>query len=209
MKTQLLHRPEIQQLSGPLALALDELVSGNNVQPLEVGDAKIRSGIGSPEGRLAGNPADLFLRTDGTAGLVVYRKATGKNTTTGWVPNGAARGTWTPADGSGAGLAFTIFLPAVYVAIPLTTGTLVTVTIPVLYPATASGAGAVISGLPFPCGPAAGAGALGFTTAGLAFTIDVTENTSKIQLYTLAGAAVTNVQLTGKYVKAIATYIAA
>ena len=56
-------------------------------------------------------------------------------------------GTWTPSDGSGAGLSFTI-TSAAYVRI----GRQVTCTAQLTYPATASAANAVISGLPFTSG---------------------------------------------------------
>lgn len=84
MKALFLNRAAIQAVNGDLAMAIDELVSANNVQPLEVGEAKIRSGIGSPEGRVTGNPGDLYLRTDGEAANVGYVKTHGKNTATGW-----------------------------------------------------------------------------------------------------------------------------
>jgi hypothetical protein len=53
-------------------------------------------------------------------------------------------GTWTPADGSGAGLGLTV-TRADYLRV----GSLVFVRFDVTYPATASGAQATISGLPF------------------------------------------------------------
>lgn len=53
-------------------------------------------------------------------------------------------GTWTPADGSGASLVFTS-VSATYVKI----GQLVYITGALIYPSTASGATAAISGLPF------------------------------------------------------------
>lgn len=53
-------------------------------------------------------------------------------------------GTWTPADGSGAGLSLTV-TSATYVKV----GQIVWVTFDVTYPITANGANALVSGLPF------------------------------------------------------------
>lgn len=85
MKAVLRNRAALQQASSAIAEALDELVSAVNTPPLEVGDAKIRSGTLTPEGRLSGNPGDLYLRRDGGTGTTFYVKETGTNTVTGWV----------------------------------------------------------------------------------------------------------------------------
>jgi hypothetical protein len=223
MKALFLNRQTVQQLSGEVAMAIDELVSANNVQPLEVGEAKIRSGLGSPEGRLLGNPGDLFLRTDGGIGSVLYLKGTGTNTKTGWItlwafpaiqvpstdPNtlddyeeagaGTVKG-WTPSDGSGAGLAFTVN-NATYTKI----GRLVHVTGSVTYPATASGAGAIWAGLPFAASAEAGLYSYVNTTgAGILGYIPVGSTT--IQLRDFAFAQKTNVQMTGATVAFTGSY---
>jgi len=50
------------------------------------GPCLVRSdAAGSPEGRLVGNPCDVFIRSDGGAGTTVYRKESGVATNTGWV----------------------------------------------------------------------------------------------------------------------------
>ena len=101
MKAIFRNRQAVQALSGEVAVALDDLVTANNIQPLEVGEAKIRSGPGSPEGRIVGNPGDLYLRTDGGNGTAVtYFKETGKNTTTGWAAGSGGSGS---GSGSGGG----------------------------------------------------------------------------------------------------------
>lgn len=84
MKAVFQNRAAVQAHSGDVARAIEDLVSANNVQPLEVGEAKIRSGPGSPEGRLVGTTGDLYLRTDGTDGTVAYAKRRGLNSKTGW-----------------------------------------------------------------------------------------------------------------------------
>lgn len=208
MKTQLLHRPEIQQVSGPLVLALDELVSAINVQPLEVGTVKVWGGTLAPEGRVTGTLGDLFIRTDGIAtGGIVFQKQSGVKTTTGWVPMGVGRGTWIPSDNSGAGLALTLNQPAVYAYTLLPTGKQVTASLTVTYPATASGANASLKGLPFACGTTAGGALIAYQNSGVAFTAQVAENSSAIAFYTLAGVAITNAQLTGKVLELTATYL--
>lgn len=52
----------------------------------------LRSGSGSPEGAVVGSVGDLYLRTDGASGTILYEKATGAATNTGWVANSAAAG---------------------------------------------------------------------------------------------------------------------
>lgn len=45
----------------------------------------IEYGVGSPEAVLVGNPGDLYVNTDGGAGITLYVKETGVATDTGWV----------------------------------------------------------------------------------------------------------------------------
>lgn len=52
---------------------------------LGVVEAKIYSGTGSPESVVTGRKGDLFLRTDGGAGTILYVKESGIGTNTGWV----------------------------------------------------------------------------------------------------------------------------
>lgn len=85
MKALFRNRPEIQKLSGAVAIAIDELVTAINTPPLVVNTATVRSGTGTPLNRLVGNPGDLFLRTDGGTSTTLYVKETGTNTSTGWV----------------------------------------------------------------------------------------------------------------------------
>ena len=85
MKAGIRNRQALQAEFGRIVAALDDLVTAINTQPIEVGDAKIRSGTLTPEGRLPGNIGDLFLRTDGSTSTTLYVKQSGTNTTTGWV----------------------------------------------------------------------------------------------------------------------------
>lgn len=48
--------------------------------------AVIQAGGGNPETVITGNPGDIFVRTNGSAGNIVYVKETGVATTSGWNP---------------------------------------------------------------------------------------------------------------------------
>jgi len=45
----------------------------------------IRTGTGSPNGSVTGNPGDLYLNKSGGAGTTLYVKESGTATNTGWV----------------------------------------------------------------------------------------------------------------------------
>ena len=47
-------------------------------------DRRITWGTGSPESVVTGSIGDLFVRTDGSAGAIVYTKNSGTASTTGW-----------------------------------------------------------------------------------------------------------------------------
>lgn len=55
-------------------------VAGN----VKVGDVVIRSGVGPPEGVVAGGVGDLYLRVDGGEGSTLYVKESGGNSRQGW-----------------------------------------------------------------------------------------------------------------------------
>jgi hypothetical protein len=55
-------------------------VNGN----VKIGNATIRSGVGNPNGVVAGSRGDLFLRTDGGLGTTLYVKESGDGTNSGW-----------------------------------------------------------------------------------------------------------------------------
>jgi hypothetical protein len=110
---------------------------------------------------------ELYDQIDATAGVV---------------------GTWTPVDASGAGLILTA--TGVYVA----TSSAIMVWASVQFPATSSGANAVLSGLPFSVGQI---NAGGFTTYGLATTVHMPEFTTQIYLLNASGASRTNLEMSG------------
>jgi hypothetical protein len=105
-------------------------------------------------------------------------------------------GTWTPVDGSGAGLSITV-VSAKYTRV----GNIVTVQVKVTYPATASAAGAAIGGLPFtPATECAGAYYSGVAAGPTYYVAGV------MYFATAAGAAVSNVTLSGQSVIYNMTY---
>lgn len=104
-------------------------------------------------------------------------------------------GTWTPTDGSGAGLTLTVG-GASYIKI----GREVLASFNITYPVTASGASSQINGLPFTVNNAIGqvaSAAIGFSTFGAGFYAFLTPNTTTLNFYSLAGVALTNLQLSG------------
>lgn len=104
------------------------------------------------------------------------------------------RGTWTPADASGASLSFST-AAGTWVRI----GHIVIAQCAVVYPATGSGADAAISGLPFASGPTSYAVALGYSTDNNGTTAALLPPSSSTVLLTLAagGASKTNAQFSG------------
>jgi hypothetical protein len=114
------------------------------------------------------------------------------------------RGSWTPTDGSGASLTFAA-ASGYYVR----QGRFCTVFGFVTYPATASGAQAIISGLPLTStGDDPSGGAVPYRqTAGPAMTWRVDKGLTRILAYTIPGdVAVTNANLTGATLEFCITY---
>lgn len=114
-------------------------------------------------------------------------------------------GTWTPTDASGAALTLTETAPG---ARYTRHGNLVFATFLLVYPATADGSAAKIGGLPFTSVAvnAAFGGLVAYTDQGAALTLGVTQSATTLELYTLAGAALTNANLSGKSVRATVIY---
>ena len=52
---------------------------------VSVGGALIRSGFGSPNSAIVGNPGDMYLNKSGGASTTLYIKESGSGTNTGWV----------------------------------------------------------------------------------------------------------------------------
>lgn len=109
-------------------------------------------------------------------------------------------GNWTPADASGAGLSLTI-TSATYIK----KGKEVTAIMNVVYPVTASGAAAKVSGLPFTTDTNL-AVAVGFTDSGIAVYANIPVSGTTMEFYTSAAAAVTNLQLSLAKVRVVIVY---
>lgn len=108
-------------------------------------------------------------------------------------------GNWTPADGSGAGLTLTVS-SAKYVKI----GRQVSISFDIAYPITANGANALITGIPFVAGGAAGL-SIGFQNGAATYTLYIRSGTTQIELYNIA-TRITNAQLSGSSIVVSGTY---
>jgi hypothetical protein len=108
-------------------------------------------------------------------------------------------GTWTPSDGSGAGLSFS-GVTATYTKI----GRQVNLHLALQYPATASGANARVSGLPFATAAGIAGTAAPWTNAGLNFT--VYSSGSDLLLSDNTMTNLTNTQMSSKYLYLTMTY---
>lgn len=113
---------------------------------------------------------------------------------------------WTPADASGAGLTFTQNAQANYVK----NGRMVTATADITWPSTANGSNASVT-LPFaPLTGAAVACSIGFQTFAATFTAATSSaGVAQIFMFSTAGAAITNANLSTKRVNLTCNYISA
>jgi hypothetical protein len=114
-------------------------------------------------------------------------------------------GGWTPVDGSGASLSFTITHPALYTKI----GRAVFVSFAIVYPATASGALAVVGGLPYTSGGGGGqqyALLTVYSDYGAGMLNFVAAAGTTISFFSLAPAGLTNANLSGKTIRCTGWY---
>lgn len=117
-------------------------------------------------------------------------------------------GTWTPIDSSGAGLSFSS-VSAYYKNLG---GGLAYVNFALTYPATASGADAVIGGMPFTAmntTASSQGGSVTVTNLTIACTLFVASNSSVMGFYDFSGTRITNAQLSGKVIRGSALFITA
>lgn len=144
-----------------------------------------------------GDTIDLAASTTLVPGAVMILFSDGANT---WfVVSRREKATWTPTDGSGAGLVLTV-TDATYVR----NGDSITLHMYVTYPVTASGANAQIGGLPYaPASTSTGAiftgGAGGATTCQIAGT--------NINIFAPGAVAITNANLSGAFLIINTSYI--
>jgi hypothetical protein len=104
-------------------------------------------------------------------------------------------GTWTPIDGSGAGLVLT-GASGLYVKV----GSQVLIGCTLTFPSTANAGQVTIGGLPFPANASANlfAGSIGYTSVNAPHTIFASQNTTTCLVFTLAGAGAPNNLYSGK-----------
>lgn len=112
-----------------------------------------------------------------------------------------SQGSWTPADASGASLAFS-GVSAQYTRI----GNLVFAYADFNYPATASGLNSSISGLPFTAANANYANQGNLSYSSVAAFAAVAPNSKTFQLFNATGSRVTNATLTGSEVNVMLIY---
>lgn len=114
-------------------------------------------------------------------------------------------GTWTPTDGSGAGLSLSV-ASAIYRRV----GTLVFVQIYVTYPTTANGSTAQIDGLPFTAEVGQNYSYLtGRNNTGTALVAQINANAKTMNFFNPLDVAQTNANLSGKFLILSGTYICA
>lgn len=115
-------------------------------------------------------------------------------------------GTWTPVDGSGAGLVFTSVFGD-YVKI----GRQVTLFFRLIYPVTANGAGAIIAGIPFTPESQGGhqGGYVTYTTSGLTITMLSGDGIANFTLYKTTGAGVINSEMSAHNLRGVIIYTTA
>ena len=194
--------------SGMQIEGVDQTGAGS-YQPLYIGGSQIQfTASNSEKARITANGEMLVGVTSANAngGCLQLKSgitfpatavaATDANTLDDYDEN-----TWTPTDGSGAGLSFTAAIGS-YTKI----GRIVIAQCTVIYPTTADGSNAVIGGLPFTVGSSNAAGAT-YTTCATATTVFAYATTTLVGLVNAAGAAaITNAQMTGKTIAFTVTY---
>jgi hypothetical protein len=111
-------------------------------------------------------------------------------------------GTWTPNDQSGAGLSLSAG-NARYTKV----GNIVVACAEILYPSTASGASAVIGGLPFTSASASTWGGFQrYTNSSLSLTYAIAPPSTRAEVYSINGTGVSNSGLSSKRVDIVLVY---
>lgn len=142
-----------------------------------------------------------------TGGIDFGAVASGTGTvtpTTGGLLDDFESGTWTPADGSGAGLTFT-YAEGTYIKV----GGQVTCWARIEYPVTSDTTAAAVQGFPFPFGGSTVdrvGGPVVYTNYGEYISVLGVNSQSKIQIFRTTGSGPTNANLSGKQVWFTATY---
>jgi hypothetical protein len=157
------------------------------------------------------NSDSLSLSTSGTTrwsigsgGVLLGAAGNGIRFDTGTTLDSYEEGTWTVADGSGAGLTFT-YAEGTYIKV----GGQVTCWARIEYPVTSDTTAAAVQGFPFPFGGSTVdrvGGPVVYTNYGEYISVLGVNSQSKIQIFRTTGSGPTNANLTGKQVWFTATY---
>ncbi len=147
--------------------------------------------------------------TPSTSGSGITFPATQSASTNANTLDDYEEGSWTPTDGSGAGLSFTVS-SALYVKV----GKLVFINVYLTYPSTASSATAIISGLPF---TAQGGNNFSYVMGrtqnavsnGVAWQVNASGTTMTANTQTSSSAPIANSAFTAGYILVSGCYIAA
>ena len=158
---------------------------------------------------ISGSSGDIGFRVgnliQGTAAKGInFTANTGAAGKTSQLLNWYEEGTWTPTDASGAGLTFTNAF-GYYTR----TGNIVTLMGRVTFPATASGLGVAIGGLPFTVANNSqpGGGCIRITDSGRNDTVVASATTTQITFYSTSIVQATNANYSGKRVDWVVQYM--
>jgi hypothetical protein len=113
-------------------------------------------------------------------------------------------GTWTPIDGSAAGLTFTVLAnSAKYTKV----GRMVTATFALSYPVTAAAGQAAIGGLPFTSGTGAGQGGyIVYTSLAAIPGLNVSASSTIFYIYGAGGTGLSNVNMSTQDIRGVVVY---
>lgn len=194
------------------ALRFYNPTNGNYSQISNTSGGEMRLATGGGDALLLSGAGDATVSVGnlviGTAGKGIdFSANTHAAGMTSELLNDYEEGTWTPTDGSGAGLTFTgtsgnCFYTKV--------GNLVTCVFAIVYPTTASALGAKITGLPFTSKGTSSSVAGGYTTftnSSLNINFLVGAADTNINLYLNTGGAVNNAQLSTFTLRGVITYM--
>jgi hypothetical protein len=136
--------------------------------------------------------------TPSTSGSGITFPATTSSSTDANTLDDYEEGTWTPTDGSGAGLSLTVN-SASYIKI----GQMVFVAASISYPSTGSGTNANIAGFPFTCTPTGSTGYWGgngvrYSDYGAPALISVNGNATNADIFSISGSGISNASLSTK-----------
>jgi hypothetical protein len=134
--------------------------------------------------------------TPSTSGAGITFPATQSASTDANTLDDYEEGTWTPTDGSGAGLSLTV-ANAVYIKI----GQMVYVATRITFPTTASAANVQINGLPFTTPSVTGGywgGGFRYTDYTVFFTVGASPSAATFAFFKLGAVGVTNAEASGK-----------